>query len=235
MKFQTLSEFYTSREWGSFRLAVINDRLTDDGVTICEHCGKPIVSAYDIIAHHCNIYLTEANMNNITISMNPDNIILVHHRCHNRIHNKLGWYYGRRVYLVYGSPLAGKSTYVDGCRNEGDLIVDIDRLWYAVSGCNSYVKPGRIRSNVFGLRDCLLDQIRFRVGKWANAYIIGGYPYEAERRRLCDSLGAEEIFIDTSMDECVSRLESCNDGRNHDEWREYIEEWWCKYSPHLEK
>ena len=105
-----------------FRLAVINERINDDGVVICEYCGKPIIRQFDCVAHHV-IPLTERNVGNADISLNPDNIQLVHHVCHNKIHNKLG-YIQREVFLVWGSPLSGKSSYVDSVRNSGDLIVE---------------------------------------------------------------------------------------------------------------
>lgn len=223
-----LVDFYRSKEWEKFRQVVIMDRLTDSGESICEYCGKPIVKAYDLILHH-KTYLTEENYLDSTISLNPDNIQLLHHRCHNSIHNKLG-YSKREVFIVYGSPLAGKSSFVAEVMNEGDLIVDIDNLWEAVSGCDKYVKPNRLKSVVFSLRDNLLESVKYRRGKWSNAYIIGSYPFEAERNRLADTLGARLIHIDTDKAECIARLESCDDGRNKNEWLEYIDSYWLQYS-----
>lgn len=222
----SLSNFYRSKEWTSLLQVIRNERLDDEGNIICEHCGKPIVKAYDCIGHH-KIYLTEENYNDASISLNPENIALVHHKCHNIIHNKLS-YSGRQVYLVYGSPLSGKSSYVLEAMNEGDIVLDMDRLWWAVSGQSMYVKPSRLNANVFGIRDNLLEQIRYRRGKWSNAYIIGGYPFKGERDRLVDSLGAREVFIDTSKEVCMDRLLECTD-RNKDEWVRYIEDWWNKY------
>lgn len=205
------------------------ERVNDQGDIICAYCGKPIVKMYDCIGHHVDP-LTEANVNDAEIALNPGNVMLVHHACHNKIHHKFGRVV-RQIYVVYGSPLSGKSTYVDKVRQEGDLIVDIDKIWQCVSGCPQYVKPGRLRSNVFGVRDCLLDQVRYRRGKWDNAYIIGGYPLTGERERLCDSLGAREVFIDTPMEECLRRLEECADGRDKAEWEKYIYDWWRKFMP----
>ena len=134
----SLFKFYRSREWEKFRQVVINDRLNEQGLTICEHCHKPIVQPYDCILHHV-IELTEENHTDVNISLNPDNIMLVHHRCHNKIHDKLG-YIQRQVYIVHGSPLSGKSSYVKESMVEGDLIIDIDSIWECVSGCDRYVK-----------------------------------------------------------------------------------------------
>lgn len=225
----TLDNFYTSKDWALFRLNVMSDRLTDTGDIICEHCGESIVNSYDCIAHH-KTALTDANVNDVMVSLNPDNIMLVHHVCHNRIHNKLGYLY-KQVFLVYGSPLSGKTTYVSQCMEPGDLIIDMDNIWQCVSGLDRYKRDGRLNAVVFGIRDTLLDMVRYKTGKWNNAYIVGGYPLISERERLCRMLGAREVFIDTSKEECLRRLENSSDGRDKTDWTKYIEDWWRKFGP----
>ena len=224
----SLYNFYRSKEWVNLLKILRNERIDESGNIICEHCGKPIVKAYDCIGHH-KIELTEENYTDYNISLNPDNIALVHHRCHNFIHNKLS-YSGRQVYVVYGSPLSGKSSYVAEAMTEGDLVIDMDSIWQCVSGCDRYIKPNRLKSVVFAVRDNLLESVKYRRGKWLNAYVIGGYPYKAERDRLVDSLSAREIFIDTDRDTCINRLLACEDNRNKAEWTRYIDDWWLQYS-----
>ena len=104
------SEFYRSRSWREFVELLKIERTDENGFIICAHCGKPIVKKYDCIGHHKE-ELTEENYENPEISLNPDNVVLVHQRCHNLIHDKLG-YVEKKVYIVYGSPLSGKSSYV---------------------------------------------------------------------------------------------------------------------------
>lgn len=225
----TLSNFYKSDAWWNFLQVLKAERTNDKGLIICEHCGMPIVKAYDCIGHHIE-ELTEENVNNAEISLNPANIMLVHHRCHNKIHNKLGnmAYSYRHVYIVYGPPLSGKRAWVMDSMNEGDLVIDIDAIWQAVSGCDRGIKPNRLKSVVFGVRDHLLESVKYRRGKWQNAYIIGGYPLISERERLSRELDAELIFIDITKGECMHRLYA-NDKLNIIEWTEYIEDWWRSY------
>ena len=220
----SLYNFYRSNNWTNLRSTLIHERTTD--YLYCEHCGKPILKAYDCIAHHV-IELTEQNYTDANISLNPDNIMLVHHRCHNRIHNKLG-YSGRQVYLVYGSPLSGKTSYVNSVLESGDLVIDLDSIWQCVSGQPRYVKPNRLKSVVFSVRDNLLESVKYRRGKWANCYVVGGYPYEADRERLLDMLGAKPIHIDTPKNICLERLAQCED-RDISEWTKYINDWWLQY------
>lgn len=220
--------FYQSKAWINLLNVLKNERVNEAGEIICEYCGKPITKKYDCIGHH-KIPLTESNVNNAEVSLNPDNIALVHHVCHNRIHNKLtNWYVPKQVYLVWGSPFSGKSTYVNEVRERGDLIVDIDNIWQCVSGCKRYVKPDRLKGVVFDVRDKLLESVKYRRGNWNNAYVIGGYPLIGERERLIKTLGAREIFIECSYDECMMRLKNCDDGRDMNEWKKYIDDWWRK-------
>lgn len=222
----SLYNFRRSDIWVNFITALKNERTNEQGFIICAHCGKPIIKKYDCIGHHV-IELTEENYTDYSISLNPDLIELVHHRCHNIHHNKL-YSNNRQVFIVYGSPLSGKSSYVAEAMCEGDLVIDMDRIWNCISGQPMYVKPNRLKSVVFAVRDNLLESVKYRRGKWSNAYIIGGYPFQAERERLAESLGAREVFIDTDKDTCLQRLYESGD-RDITEWTKYINDWWLQY------
>lgn len=218
----SLDNFYQSKAWEKFLQVLKDERTNDEGFIICAHCGEPIVKKYDCIGHH-KIELTEENVNDFEISLNPDNVDLVHHRCHNQIHERFGSYM-RKVYIVYGAPCSGKTSFVRDAANKEDLILDIDSIWEMISNNDRYIKPGRLKQNVFMIRDAILDQIRTRAGGWRNAYIIGGYPLHMERQRLATALGAELIHIDTEKAECIKRS---LDRPGY--WDEYIEEYFEKY------
>ena len=217
----TLNNFYTSRQWERLRAQLMQERTGDDGFITCAHCGQPILKEYDCIAHH-KIELTDENVNDFEVSLNPENIELIHFRCHNLEHERFEGF-RQRVFLVYGSPCAGKTTWVRSVARPDDLILDLDAIWTAVCIADRQHKPNRLKANVFGIRDCIIDQIRVRTGKWRTAYVIGGYPLASDRRRLCDLLRAEEIFIDTEIDECLRRAPD-------DNWRGFIREWFDAFS-----
>ena len=222
-----LADFYRSKEWERLREIIRLERADQNGDIFCAHCGRRIVKAYDCIAHH-KVELTEANYLDAAIALNPENIDLVHHACHNAIHEKTG-YKQPKVYIVWGSPLSGKSSYVAEVAKYGDLILDIDSLWQAISGRPKYEKPNRIKENVFALRDQLQTMIAQRRGYWQTAYTIGGYALPSERERMAERLGAECIHINTSKEECLARLAMCSDGRKKSEWEKFIFEWWETY------
>lgn len=221
----TLDTFYRSKEWNDFRKVIIAERTQPDGFIYDEETGKPIVNPYDLILHH-KVYLTEENVNDFEISLNPANIEVVSHKTHNLIHERLGAT-RHEIFIVYGPPLAGKTTWVQENKGQNDLVLDIDSLWQAVTGGQRYVKPAKLRAVVFRLRDSILDMIKFRFGKWSNAYIIGGYAAAGERERLAKELGARLVYIEATEEQCLARLE--NSDRNPEEWCNYIFEWFDLY------
>ncbi len=197
------------------------ERTDDKGRLICARCGRPILKKYDCIAHH-KTPISADNVNDINISLNPDNIELIHFKCHNIEHKRFEGF-KQEVYLVYGSPCAGKTTWVNSVASNSDLILDMDRLWEAVCNSDRCSKPNVLKANVFGIRDCILEQIKTRTGKWTAAYVIGTYPLRTERDRLCDLLRATPVFIDTCEDDCLMRAKT-------DEWKEYVRKWWSVYT-----
>lgn len=226
--YNTLSAFYTGTEWGRFKEGLIADRMAADGFVYCEHCGKPMMNKSDIIPHHFKTFLTLDNVNDANISLNPDNIQLVHFRCHNEIHERFGKW-TRHIYLVYGCPLAGKKTFVQDRAGFHDLIVDIDRIYACVSNNPLYTKSNRLYDNMKAVQDALLDTIKYKRGKWVNAFIIGGYPFKGERERFCTEYGAEQVFIDCDKETALSRLASAPNGRDIAEYSKFIETWFNRY------
>lgn len=224
----TLKSFYKSTEWENFRKLVINERKQKDGLILDEVTGKPILKPYDLIIHH-KTELTEANVNDYTISLNPENVMIVSFKTHNELHRRFGYAQYKHVYLIYGAPCAGKQEYVDSVAESSDIVYNIDRLWAAIrsSSCGIYQKPNELKQNVFALRDTIYDNIKTRYGKWNNAYIIGGYPLCGERERLIDSLGIDKaIFINTDKETCLLRAKAKDISLI-----EFVNAWFEKFTP----
>lgn len=229
MKFTT-KNFYKSKEWEEFRKIVIQNKMNPvDGFVYCEHCGKPILKAYDCIVHH-KIELDDSNINDYNISLNPNLMEVVHFKCHNEIHHRFQGGYKpplKKVYIVYGAPCSGKTTWVRDNATENDIVVDMDSIWQMVSVNERYQKPERLKAVVFEVRDKMYDIIKYRLGKWWNAYIITGGALEGDRERLKARVGADDfIFIDTSKEECMER----SIGRGA-EWRNHITDWFDRFQP----
>lgn len=233
--FNSLSEFYNSKEWRAFRLRLIAERTNkEDGILYDEYSGKPLVNSYDIVLHHIQP-LTMQNVNDYSISLNPSNIQIVSHRSHNEIHKRFGFCAERKVYYVYGAPCSGKNTFVESIKGNSDIVVDIDNIWQCITSGARYEKPQALKTNAFILRDCLLDMIKTRAGKWERAFVIEGGAIEAERSRKIAVLGAEPIYIDTDKETCLKRLANDNTRTEtqKQEWKKYIEQWFNDYQTNV--
>ena len=179
-----------------------------------------------LIAHHIQ-ELTPETVTDASVALNPANVELVCFDCHNKAHKRYGQG-THHVYLVYGAPCSGKSTLVRQMMHRGDLVVDMDLLFYAVSGCSLYDKPDQLKSDVFAVRSLLLDRIQHRAGRWGDAYIIGGYPFKLEREELARKLGAELIFCGLPKAQCKANARASR-GNLAKAWEGYIERWFDDY------
>ncbi|MFS1511875.1 hypothetical protein VQL36_05485 [Chengkuizengella sp. SCS-71B] len=224
-KHEVLKRFYNSDKWVTFRLGLINER----GNT-CSRCNQIIAKSKDLIGHH-KVELIPENVHDHNISLNPELVDLVCFDCHNLVHHRFGYKAEKKVYLVYGPPLSGKTTFVKERAIRGDLVVDMDMLYSAVSMQPFFDKPDNLLMNVRGIYNQLLDNIKVRHGKWHNAWIIGGYADKYKREKVVNDLGAEPIFLDVSKEECLQRL-AVDEERQYrqDEWQGYIENWFDYYT-----
>lgn len=173
---------------------------------VCVKCGG-VFDISELRPHH-KVELTLDNIDDVNVTLNPDNIEVLCHDCHNAAHKRFGYAVGaKRVYLVYGSPCAGKTTYVNSVATRNDLIVDLDKIHRAICICGLYDKPDATKRVAFNVRDYLLDEVRTATPrrKWQDAYIIGTYPDRIDRDMFVQDYGAELVHIDTSKEECIKR------------------------------
>lgn len=127
-KYSCLQTFYASDDWRNLRLLLIVER----GM-MCQYCNTRVVRADELTGHHV-IELTPDNYQDAMVSLNPANIQIVHHGCHNQIHRHAGRRLtGRQAFVVFGAPLSGKHTFVRDRMWPGDLIVDMDLLYCATT------------------------------------------------------------------------------------------------------
>lgn len=174
---------------------------------VCAKCGG-VFDISELRPHH-KVELTLGNIDDVNVTLNPDNIEVLCHDCHNAAHKRFGYAVGaKHVYLVYGSPCAGKTTYVNSVATRNDLIVDLDKIHRAICICGLYDKPDATKRVAFNVRDYL----QFGRGadgdtspQVADAYIIGTYPDRIDRDMFVQDYGAELVHIDTSKEECIKR------------------------------
>lgn len=237
-------KFYRSDRWNAFRQVVINERMDKDGFVHCAECGKAILKRYDMILHHKQ-ELTEDNVGDATISLNPDNIDIVCFKCHNMRHERFGFQKPGSVYtggfkkaahevvIVYGSPGAGKTTWVRENARPGDLIVDLDEIWDMVKadGGDKYERPRQLKQVVFAIRDKLYDIVEHRLGEWDTAFVIGTLPQIGDRERLMQRIGADRlVHIDTDRVTCAKRITERHAGeKSREAWLDVLDNYWDSF------
>ena len=200
-----LRSFYSSKEWKNKRLSLLLERRNNQGILYCEHCGKIIVDTRDCAVHHKKP-LTPSNVNDVdNISLNDDNLIVIHNECHNEIHERMG-YSVKKVIFVWGSVCSGKSSYVRSMAGRNDIILDLDNIYEAISINERYNKPDSIKSMALTIRNTMIEQIKMRA-IFGNAYVISSEPLLMKRERLIQRVNADEvIYMECSQEEALERL-----------------------------
>ncbi len=202
---------------------------------ICARCGG-VFDIDELRPHHIT-ELTLDNIDDVNITLNPANIEVLCHDCHNAVHARFGNAVGQKhVYVVYGAPCAGKSTYVQSVATRNDIVVDLDRIHGAICVCGQYDKPDATKRVAFALRDYLLDEIRTATPRrrWQDAYIIGTYPDRIDRDSLAREYPPDVInfvHIDTSKAECIKRAhETIKQAATRDAVVGWIEKYFARYT-----
>lgn len=191
-----IDAFYHSKDWRDLSHLL---RLKSGK---CQRCGR-VTDMKQLHAHH-KVLLTPANVGDANISLNPDNIEILCSSCHDEEHNRFG-YSEHHVYIIYGAPCSGKTSYALKQMRSRDIIVDLDMIYEMLTGKDGHEHPDGLRFIAYKIRDTLYDIIRTRYGRFDNAYIVAGLPHKGEREALAKRLQAELIHIDASEEECIKR------------------------------
>jgi predicted kinase len=228
MAIDPIHAFYCRKEY----LSLAQQCKVASGGT-CARCGGTFDIA-DLRPHH-KIELTLDNIDDVNITLNPDNIEVLCYKCHDEIHpHKFGHIVGQKhVYVVHGSPCAGKSTYVQSVATRNDIVIDLDRIHAAICICGQYDKPDATKRVAFNIRDMILEEVRTATPRrrWQDAYIIGTYPSRFDRDEMQRKYGAELVHIDTPKDECIKRAyEDVKRAAARDAVIGWIEAYWQRYS-----
>ena len=134
------------------------------------------------------------------------------------------------VFIVYGAPGSGKTTFVKDSLMPGDIVVDLDVITAALLGTeNKHPDYATVMPLVLSVRDSLYTMIEARVGLWMRAFVISASPDERQISQLADRLGASCIYMDITEDECLRRV--MNDPARPDKNKagQIVKEWFYKH------
>lgn len=110
------------------------------------------------------------------------------------------------VFIVYGSPCSGKSTFIAEHMTDNDIVCDVDLLYLAISNHNAHDADLHTHEVALQLKERLLDIIRDRDGGWSDAYVVSIANTKEKLQAFKERINADEcIFIDTPYEVCMER------------------------------
>ena len=110
------------------------------------------------------------------------------------------------VYLVYGAPCSGKSTYVQKHFKAGDIVCDLDKIYSSLCFNEEHEEEIYAQEIAKKLYKNLIKIIHNRAGHWKNAYVISLANTKEKLKNAIEQVNADEaIYIDTPFEICMER------------------------------
>lgn len=109
------------------------------------------------------------------------------------------------VYIVWGCPASGKTTYVKEHMVDGDMVVDLDNIKQSISMASKTEASDELLDTALSIREYLYKLIEDRDFKCNDVWVVAGLPTKDERIQLQERLDADLIQIRATYEECIQR------------------------------
>ncbi len=134
------------------------------------------------------------------------------------------------IYIVWGAPASGKTTYVREHMEPGDLVVDLDLIKQSLSMQDKTETSDNLLNVAIGVRDYLYNVIETREIECNNVWVVAGLPQKEDREKLMQQLKTDKlIFIDTPIDECIKRAMNDTERKDKKKQQYIIDKWFKQY------
>lgn len=142
-----------------------------------------------------------------------------------------------KTVIVSGPPGSGKTTYVVDRMRKGDLVLDLDRLFAAISFQDLYQRKNEqvLLGYALAARDGIIERAALAGSGRPNFWFIIGAPDPIERARFQEIFKAEVVVLAVPKEVCIARISQAKDRQhNVDKMRQVIADWWFRYEPRHE-
>ena len=130
-----------------------------------------------------------------------------------------------RVELVTGPPGSGKTTRVRNAMCRGEIIIDLDAIWMALTGLAADDRPAGTLPAILAARDAIVDALA-RSHSVPGVWIISCAPTRKDRARaVYPYCRARLTVLAVPAAECIRR--TCSRGGAR--WEALIRQWWQRY------
>ena len=130
-----------------------------------------------------------------------------------------------QVTIVCGAPGSGKTYWATRQMKWGDLMLDIDLMFEAITGLPMYDKPLPLLPVVLAMRDAVLAQLA-RPNQVQRAFIITATTKHSEIAAMVRKTGARVVVMETSSLMCLKRISTderrCN---KLEQWQALVQRW----------
>lgn len=133
------------------------------------------------------------------------------------------------VVTVIGGPSgSGKTTIVNDLKAWGDLVVDVDALFVALSGQPWFDSPQNLLPYVLDARDAVINRLA-RGDKDCRAWVITANGNMREVVNLAARLRASITILAVDRSECIRRIYNDPLRQNRELYTNLVHDWWQKF------
>lgn len=133
------------------------------------------------------------------------------------------------VYLVWGPPASGKTSYVREHMRNGDMVVDLDLIKQSISMADKTMASDVLLDTAISIRDYIYSLIEKRTMK-TDVWVTAGLPTKKERDAVINKIKPDKVvYIDTPQSICVKQANDDNERTNKDKQIEIINKWFRRY------
>ena len=134
------------------------------------------------------------------------------------------------VYIVWGCPGSGKTTYVKKHMEHGDMIVDLDLIKQSLSMMDKTGAGDNLLQTALTIRELLYDLISRREVNCNNVWVVSGLPDADERNVLAYRLKTDKlIYIEATKQQCIDRAMNDKDRKDKEIQLKIIDKWFNKF------